>query len=493
MADDPLAAFRDPPTGADPLAAFRDKPETPATRLAALQAANAKPLNAPTTYDEGFNKSLKDTAWNTGVGILHGVKNAVNPVNIAKGAYDMASTGAQLMNDPVAGSANVYDKAKAALPGIKALSDPEAGGQAIGNLLVGGIVPRVAPHVPAALEATGNAVEKASVGMQKGSLPGGVLTGVLGHSPYIGAATAIGPYVGEYAGKAMSAGGRMLGRMVNGAPVDASAADPMRPSSVPMDAPVATSGLSATDRASLVKQGMDPAAIDKLDAQMQAPAAAIPKAPIRGTLRMTSQASSPALPPELGADAVAGPMPDRRVSTGQGPGGIDRRGTPMQDVIAASRTDPTLGDAMAATRGGRATAAPATDWPGMPESWKQFTSEPDAPSGTPILNAARGVGAGGKVSIADIATKSKRSPSSTPGLTTNDLESIMPRGMDPSLRITGLTQLAKDTLLANRAARAGAYSTGGAADAAYRVGVAPESMFAPPTLEEQLAEALKKP
>lgn len=104
-------------------------------------------ITEPTTYAGGFLRSLGDTAAQTGKGIVRGALNAVNPVSLVKGAVQAADLFSQPWKIPqMAGG--VVDQGRKILSG-----DPSAGGEAIGNLAMGGIVgPRImsaASQIPA--------------------------------------------------------------------------------------------------------------------------------------------------------------------------------------------------------------------------------------------------------------------------------------------------------------------------------------------------------
>lgn len=107
----------------------------------ALKAANAKPLNEPTTKEGGIAKSVGETAYGYGKGIVQ------SGVSAARGFSDMASgrgivkAGVAAVNaarnpdqaraDIKSAGQGVVDEAKAVAAG-----DPEAGGRATGNLLL---------------------------------------------------------------------------------------------------------------------------------------------------------------------------------------------------------------------------------------------------------------------------------------------------------------------------------------------------------------------
>jgi hypothetical protein len=324
-------------------------------------------------------------------------------------------------------------------------------------------------QLPSAMEATGGAITKASVNAQNSSLLAGALTAATSRRPLLGAVVGGAPYVGEYAGKALSGAGRLLGRMI--APSESATADALRPSSV---ATPSASGLTPAEQTMLDQITANNA---RLDAK---------PAPLKGTLRMKPPeppVSSPAHPP-LQVDASALPdvpatfgpdayTADRRVTTGQGPGGIDRRSmTPMEAVQQALRQDPSLAQRADAMKAG------GVHFPA---------------SGTPILDAATRFSTGrpmtgeapvAKVPIADIATKSGKDIAPwSPEFTGNDLSEV---GLNPQARgrITGMRPDVKQQLMANRAARHGAYQTNKGMDATARAATGA------PTSEEILRAAL---
>lgn len=108
---------------------------------AAAIVKNSLPLSEPTTYGEGFKRSLEKTASDTGAGIVQGIGNALNPINLAKGAYDVI-TG---VTDPASLMIKGYQQAPQMAAGLKTIAkgDPNAGGQAIGGLLTSLAVPPI--------------------------------------------------------------------------------------------------------------------------------------------------------------------------------------------------------------------------------------------------------------------------------------------------------------------------------------------------------------
>lgn len=114
---------------------------------AAAIVRNSLPLKEPTTFGEGFTQSLKKTASDTGTGILQGAKNAINPRNILSGLRDTAS----VLGDPSAILRAGYEQGRAGLPGLRTLSQPQEGGQAIGGLLTALAVPAAMKGTSAAL------------------------------------------------------------------------------------------------------------------------------------------------------------------------------------------------------------------------------------------------------------------------------------------------------------------------------------------------------
>lgn len=107
----------------------------------------------PTTFMGGAMKSLGETAKATGGGILHGALAAINPmtyVNAAE-AYPKKMQGW----DQYFSGKGEMPKNGVDVDDLKALSTPEGGGQAIGALATGLVIPRVTGRLVAAGEAGG--------------------------------------------------------------------------------------------------------------------------------------------------------------------------------------------------------------------------------------------------------------------------------------------------------------------------------------------------
>lgn len=89
----------------------------------------------PDTWWGGFSKSLLDTAKKTGTGIVRGVGDAISSVPGAVQAYmnpgETALNAGRAAAHAVQNPGETYDALKS---GVTSLSDPEKGGEAIGNL-----------------------------------------------------------------------------------------------------------------------------------------------------------------------------------------------------------------------------------------------------------------------------------------------------------------------------------------------------------------------
>jgi hypothetical protein len=179
--------------------------QTELARLDTLTQADERPapstfVDEPTTFMGGFMKSLGDTAGRTASGVVRGVRSSLNPVNLVMGPLALGSD--LLMN----GGANT-------IAGIKRIAsgDPDAGGEAIGALAMGGIgLPRLVPKVPNALVRSGTAIKAGGAAMRSSEIPlGGI--GYLMGGPKGAALAAATPSALRGAGHFIKRGGEALG------------------------------------------------------------------------------------------------------------------------------------------------------------------------------------------------------------------------------------------------------------------------------------------
>ena len=149
----PTYTIKDPTTGKT-LKVRGDSPPTP-DELESLFAPTPESdpnkgvvsPSEPDTFAGGFAKSLGDTALSTGKGIVEGVAQGLNPVNWVMGPYNTAKD-------------LITNRGRGTIEGLKqvASGDPEAGGQAIGNLLL--MHPKVMPVIPKVYQKTGAGIQK---------------------------------------------------------------------------------------------------------------------------------------------------------------------------------------------------------------------------------------------------------------------------------------------------------------------------------------------
>jgi len=108
----------------------------------------ALPIGAPSepgTFQGGFSKSIRDTVSRTGTGILHGL----NPIPAIQSAWNNGTDALPYKPEDTPATAMARLKAHdapsgaSAMESMKGLSDPETGGQAIGNLLQAGVLGRI--------------------------------------------------------------------------------------------------------------------------------------------------------------------------------------------------------------------------------------------------------------------------------------------------------------------------------------------------------------
>lgn len=172
----------------------------------AQKSAPSTFADEPTSYAGGVVKSLADTGLRTVKGIVKGGASTLNPVNLVRGPYEL-------------GKDILTNSGENTLAGLSAIAhgDPEAGGEAIGGLLVGGAMGKLVPKVPEGLRVTGNALEKGGVAARRIS-PFGIAESVFRGDPK-GLAVAAAPYAAEYAGKGLRAAGEYFGAEKPGAPV----------------------------------------------------------------------------------------------------------------------------------------------------------------------------------------------------------------------------------------------------------------------------------
>lgn len=103
-----------------------------------LAQANAKPLQEPTTYDEGHDASIRKTVGDTGRGILTGM----SPIKMV-GDFVQAVKNKAALNPKELPPEEQRPLGVQLEDSKNALSDPSTGGEAIGNLLTGLIAPRL--------------------------------------------------------------------------------------------------------------------------------------------------------------------------------------------------------------------------------------------------------------------------------------------------------------------------------------------------------------
>jgi hypothetical protein len=156
MPQDPFAAFA--VQGDDPFAAFAEgKP--PKTTYA----------NEPTTYGEGFKKSLTNTAMRTGGGILSGAARMLDPRTY------LSSDGIEHERMRAEASGERAPSTDYGMGDVRAmgqsLTTPEGGGEAIGSLLMGMTGPRLMTGArnTAAKIPTGRIGNAAWEGVKKGA------------------------------------------------------------------------------------------------------------------------------------------------------------------------------------------------------------------------------------------------------------------------------------------------------------------------------------
>lgn len=137
-----------------------DSPPSEAEVLAHLGGETPAPAAPkgepePDTFAGGFMRSLGDTAAKTGAGILEGL----NPIDAVGGLLNTVA-------HPIEAVKGVVNTVAHPIETVKSLSDPETGGKAIGNLLLGGVTGRVLPHVPDVAPKVGPAVSAAGRGVE---------------------------------------------------------------------------------------------------------------------------------------------------------------------------------------------------------------------------------------------------------------------------------------------------------------------------------------
>ena len=158
-----------------------------------------KTLNAPSDYWAGVRQSAGDTLGKTATGVGEGVVSALNPINLVRAPYEL---GKDILTNK---ARNTGDALARIIQG-----DPEAGGQAIGGLLVGGAAPRIIPKIPSGMVAAGEGLERAGTMATPSSLPLAVADAVGRGSPKEAIAIAAAPYAAKGVGRILQkAGGWM--------------------------------------------------------------------------------------------------------------------------------------------------------------------------------------------------------------------------------------------------------------------------------------------
>ncbi len=238
--------------------------------------------NEPTTYGEGFRKSLLDTATRTGGSIVKGAARMLDPRTYLTAPGDEHERMRAEATGERAPSAD-YGMADVRAMG-ESLTTPEGGGEAIGSLLMGGALPRIGPRIltkiPAARQAVGGAVERAGVAMDSGGPMAGITRNAIGSTAGAVVGGPVGAAIGGAAGVAAPAVVRGAGRLIRGrvppvaeAPPSVSALTPPPvdpppvahgPGSTPPVAPIAEPGpmygphpkprLSAQETAAMLRE-----------------------------------------------------------------------------------------------------------------------------------------------------------------------------------------------------------------------------------------------
>jgi hypothetical protein len=125
----------------DPFAAFAVQADDPFAAFAEGKPPKTTFANEPTTYGEGFKKSLKDTAVGLGAGALRTFDpRTYLDMAGAKQAEDQRMTEEALgQREP----SSDYGMGNARALGDELLNNPEAQGQAVSSLLLGQYGPRI--------------------------------------------------------------------------------------------------------------------------------------------------------------------------------------------------------------------------------------------------------------------------------------------------------------------------------------------------------------
>lgn len=147
--------------------------------------ANVVSPDEPGTYLGGFAKSVRDTISKTGQGVVEGL----NPLPMLKDIWENRNEASPLGPNETQADAMALLKAtgKGDVP-MTALSDPETGGKAIGNLLLGEFVGRGGKAVkgaslsPLARKAAAKLLKYGSTaaGAHIGGAPGAIVGSVVG-------------------------------------------------------------------------------------------------------------------------------------------------------------------------------------------------------------------------------------------------------------------------------------------------------------------------
>lgn len=182
--------------------------------------------NEPTSYSEGFRKSLADTGVRTLTGVVKGIGSALDPRNLPGALTSLAGMAIDPRRAGEAIGKPIGETLRSTAQGVRGLITgddeaireslttgvtPEGGGEVIGGLLAGKalpILPRAIRRVPSIIEATGSGLERAGR-VARGASPYGIAHAALTGNP-VGLAAAAAPYVVQGAGRVISRTGRAL-------------------------------------------------------------------------------------------------------------------------------------------------------------------------------------------------------------------------------------------------------------------------------------------
>lgn len=171
------------------------------------RATSYNPNPSGGTFLKAAGKSALETAEKTGAGVLKGFKSVLDPrTYIGQAKEAVKERMDPRLDPPIPKGQSLKEVAKSA-------SDPDLGGQMVGQLLTALIGGRVVPKIPGGMQKVGGALEVAADAAKPNSVTGAMLDYGMRGKPKEALAVGTIPYVASAAGKILKGGGGILKRV----------------------------------------------------------------------------------------------------------------------------------------------------------------------------------------------------------------------------------------------------------------------------------------